>query len=331
MATVYVNPTSGNDSTGDGTSSAPWLTVSKANTETTTGDTVIIQAGTHTMTASTIADFVEARTYEGQLNSSNKVATILDCNGDDISGTDIGAASITISLKNLEFKNINTTDLSLVSAYSTINIGHTGMTLLFEGCIFDNIALGSSGSSNTAGWYGSLFGTEFVSGADTLTGSTVTFNKCRFSNLGKISGATAGCSGLTGFNTVDSADVTLTSCVVDFSDAGHGGGQVDQLTGSREFGNITTEQNITIRNSIIYMSSGSMQLTRHRQASGSNEFILDANYADNIFFGTYTLDSNANYTIDDVLTSDPKFVSVANNNFDLRPDVSPAINAGVTI
>ena len=44
----YLNADTGNDSTGDGSSSTPWLTISKAHTEASSGDTVVCQDSTAT-------------------------------------------------------------------------------------------------------------------------------------------------------------------------------------------------------------------------------------------------------------------------------------------
>jgi len=47
---IYVSET-GNDSTGDGSSGNPYLTISKGVTEATVGDTVYIVAGTYNINA----------------------------------------------------------------------------------------------------------------------------------------------------------------------------------------------------------------------------------------------------------------------------------------
>ena len=330
MATYYVNPTSGNDTTGDGTSGTPWLTVNKANTESTNADIIVIQAGTHTMTSTTIGYFTEARTYRGELTIYNTLATILDCNGSDIAGTDIGADSININLEYLEFKNINTTDLTLISANSTFQIEFDNTNLTFTRCKFDNVALGASGSTNNAGWWGFLFGTSFLTGGY-LSGSIVLFDRCEFSRFGNISGATAGTGGIVGLYNSDTADIQFNKCVLDVTDGGHGGGQIPQMFGARDFGNLGNDITITMRNCITYQSSGTMLLARHKAAFGGNIFIVDADYADNIFFGTYTLDADATYTLDDVTTTDPQFVSAANQNYNVRPDITNVINAGVDV
>jgi hypothetical protein len=46
MATYYINADTGNDTTGDGSSGNPWLTLSKAHTEASTGDTIVCQDST---------------------------------------------------------------------------------------------------------------------------------------------------------------------------------------------------------------------------------------------------------------------------------------------
>ena len=61
MATVYIAET-GDDSTGDGTETNPWATISKANTETVDGDTIIASG---TFDLQTDGSFSEARTYKG--------------------------------------------------------------------------------------------------------------------------------------------------------------------------------------------------------------------------------------------------------------------------
>ena len=50
----YLNADTGDDSTGDGSSSTPWLTISKAHTEASSGDTIICQDSTAEYAFSTI-------------------------------------------------------------------------------------------------------------------------------------------------------------------------------------------------------------------------------------------------------------------------------------
>ena len=65
MATYYLNADTGNNTTGTGTSALPWLTIAKAVTSSTTGDTIYCQNSTATYSW-VLQDFVSGRTVTGQ-------------------------------------------------------------------------------------------------------------------------------------------------------------------------------------------------------------------------------------------------------------------------
>lgn len=330
MATYYVDPTSGNDSTGDGTSALPWLTVSKANTESTTGDTIVIKSGTHTMTESTMSNFTQSRTYTGQTVAGVNV-TILDLDGSFMDRVPLGSNGATINFNNLNIININTTDLSLITTSSVFTIGFTGMTLSLSNIKVNNVALGSNAATNTAGWYGCLFGTEFVS-SGALEGTIITMSRCEFGNMGQVSGTSVGCSGFFGSYVVDAVDLRIYNCTFDVTDPGFGGGQISHLFGSRQFQNLVKNQSVIMRNSIAYMTSGSCALTIHQATYQSTySFVLDANYSDNVLYGTWTLDSDATYSVSNCQTVDPKFVNPTTGDYRLRPDLTTLANTGASL
>ena len=67
MPTYYIS-TTGNDTTGDGSSGNPWLTVSKFHNACANGDTLIVKAGTYTWASQT---FTKSVTIQGETTNPN--------------------------------------------------------------------------------------------------------------------------------------------------------------------------------------------------------------------------------------------------------------------
>ncbi len=93
MANYYIAPT-GNDTTGNGTVGTPWLTTSKANTSSTTGDTIYLLAGTYTFTAANYP-MIGNRTYIG----ADPNTTILDGGGATITNCVMSSATSANTIK----------------------------------------------------------------------------------------------------------------------------------------------------------------------------------------------------------------------------------------
>lgn len=168
MATWYINADTGNDTTGDGSSGNPWLTISKAHTEASADDTVVCQDSTATFTWTTQV-FTKNLTVQGEQD---------DASGAVFDGAaasfrwDIGANTITI--EKITFQNA----ASVATERGTFTLV-PNTVLVMTACIFDGIITPTSGVD--AGLIGTL------SGEIDITSVTITnclFNDCVGNNVG---------------------------------------------------------------------------------------------------------------------------------------------------
>ena len=145
MATYYI-ATTGNDSTGNGSSSTPWLTLSKAYTSSTTGDTIIVKDGTYTFATATMSN----RTIQA---ANNGLAIF-----DGASATALWTLS-NMALTGLVFQNFS---------YNSGNAGlfSFGASVSFSNCIFKSLTVGTS-------YRASLFYTLTASSTLTLTSCVI--------------------------------------------------------------------------------------------------------------------------------------------------------------
>lgn len=305
MATYYVDPTSGDNANDGSTEALAFATIAYANTQSTTGDTIQIVAGTHTVTTLTMD---EPRIYAGTLNEYGELATTLDFNGAFTSGA--GASSVEafgasdFLLKDIKIIGHNTTDNNLwrYPFGNDANGGADGWSVTLR-----NVDLSDWNVGNTTGVFtGSIFHYR-----PTTVPMTFTLDRCKLWDIRLTSGATFGGiismnQKLINFEVLDSRLVFTPSS----------GSQMTFVLTTNT--NQSTNAGVKVRNSVLYSTAGSIAVADN-QTSG-----LDLNHADNIFFGTYT-DAGA---LTNVLTSDPQFISIANGNLDFRPDITPVENAG---
>lgn len=160
MASYFISPT-GNDTTGLGTLASPWLTISKAVSSSTTGDTINVAAGTYTFST---LNFISARNIVGP--------SLLGLNGLPTAIFDgAGASSPTWSVfgnstfTNLIFQNI------IHLANNLFFIVISGTPTYFNRCVFRNITLYSSANA-----------TSSVMNPNT-GGCTTTITNCLFYNI----------------------------------------------------------------------------------------------------------------------------------------------------
>ena len=105
MATWNINPTTGNDSTGNGTT-LPWKTVQKGHDMASAGDTLLIAAGTHSITGSTIsASISKSLTVMGPRLARE---CVLD-GGVSLAGAWMRttASNVSLTIQNLQFRRID--------------------------------------------------------------------------------------------------------------------------------------------------------------------------------------------------------------------------------
>ena len=128
MATYYCNADSGNDTTGDGSSGNPWLTIAKAMTSSTTGDAVILQ------------DSVAVYTLSANMTTTDKTISAVTLGDAVIDGTGVSFSYWFVnnaSFTNLIFQNINKTTDSYTCVF------HAGGTdnINFTNCIFRDFTI----------------------------------------------------------------------------------------------------------------------------------------------------------------------------------------------
>ena len=132
MATTwYLNASTGSDTTGDGSSGNPWLTVGKAHAEAADGDTVILQDSVATYTFADFA-FTKGLTLQGQQ--------------DDASGAVLDGASAARMWQFTQpfvyiIKNITSQNILGADPYAFyLGTANTEINFSFINCVFDNVA-----------------------------------------------------------------------------------------------------------------------------------------------------------------------------------------------
>jgi hypothetical protein len=179
MATVYLNASTGNDARTYAQAqviTTPWLTVAKCNTSATTGDTIVMAAGTYTFAPIV---FAKSFTIIGAALINGMPTTILDGAAATVMWH-TGPVGGTHTMSNLIFQNA-------VVAVNTVLIGGNdsgagnNVSLTLNNCVIRNISV-----SNVSGEGG-------VVGFDYMSGNTLTLNNCLIYGIAAIgAGASRG-------------------------------------------------------------------------------------------------------------------------------------------
>lgn len=215
MATYYI-ATTGNDTTGDGSSGNPWLTISKAHTAASSGDTVMVAAGTYTWTDQT---FTKSLTIIG----AGITQTVFNGGGAAIRWT-LGA--YTLSVSGIKFTG------SLLSN-NGVFIVVTDTILIMENCLFSGLTINAS----------TLGGIIGINGG--VVPISITLTSCIFDNCKNSGNALIGVRSWTGTHTV-----TITGCTIIFTDAT---AACDYLF---TFQSATSALSIVMKNTIVYNTTG---------------------------------------------------------------------------
>lgn len=190
MATKYINADTGNDTTGNGTSSLPYLTLAKGLATTSAGDTIYCQNSTATYA-------FENATYTNKtIRGESTTGVVFDGGGASKSWTSgTGTASVSTltiqNLSNIDFinvialstgsvqtltvSNIIFKDITVVTGYGCL-IGNNAwsaglLDITINSCVFNNIAQTYAG-----GYYG------LISLIDPDPASIVRMNNCTYFN-----------------------------------------------------------------------------------------------------------------------------------------------------
>jgi hypothetical protein len=160
MATYYINADTGNDNTGDGSASSPWLTISHAKDNVVDNDTIICQnaAAAYLFERLTIANTI---TIQGQSLS----AVVFSTTSDILEGWKVDSGK-TLTLKTITFSDcaVNTSE-----SYSYLFTGD----MVVEQCIFMRINITTGGLAWASGIFNRIY-SNF---------STYVFNSCLFYDI----------------------------------------------------------------------------------------------------------------------------------------------------
>lgn len=290
MAEYFLNADTGDNSTGDGSSGSPWETLAYAFDQSSAGDTIICQDSTATY--SFVDDtFDHNITIQGEQDDAS--GAVFDGAG----GQNIRwfvSAGVTLNITKITFTNVNdTTEIP-----SEISAHGDNATITATSCVFhDWVGYGSPGSQGA-----------ILCAGDTghLTGVTITAISCLFYDIHNV----ANTYGILNTRTSINATLNMTSCTVYSNTETPVSGVV--VAFSLEAGNV-----INLKNNIyVDGQSASLKII----STGGGGIAVSKNVSYNDYYGT--VDEGGTGSI----TSDPLFVDVDNNNFNLRPS-SPCIDS----
>lgn len=295
MATWYLNADTGNDTTGTGAVGAPYLTLAKALTVYTAGDTIYFQNSTAHYT------FVNATIDKNcTITGQSKEGVILDGTG---SSAQWIMRNATIAVSEITFYDAYTTSTSPYGMFSpTANTSNT--TLTFTECDFKDIRNANHALAGIVG--------NFSIGAGTVV--NITFHKCRWFRYEMTGNNSSFFAQRTG--AVGTFNITFTECTADFKvTAGIGTFYYqDNLAGG------TVTQNI--KNCIFTVRSGNMNW---RNIFGAGTFTCTYT----TIYGVTSVHSSITSQAG-VSQTDPQLVDPDNENFNLR-QTSTKIDAGTDL
>lgn len=292
MATYYINADTGNDTTGNGSSSTPWLTLSKAISSSATTDTIILQSATNAYTMSGDLN-LGSRTFTGVSPSATRV---------DAGGASrqfiVTPASSTPTVNNIRFTNFLYSSSNKAVFYCAV----PSCNLTVNDCQFDNISVYSDNNNNSGAVFLQFNNSE---------GSTNNINRCLFYNIKKNAAASnITCVLSAAANGAVKPITNITGCTFYISATGTTKLAYFIGTFSLYYGVYN------IKNTIIYQTDTSVPFV-------SNTYTQTTSYSDIIGYSSAPTGTG-------VISSDPLFIDAANNNFKLRP-TSPCIGTGTLV
>ena len=288
MATVYIAET-GDDSTGDGTQDNPYLTLSKANTESDVGDTILIMNGTYTVTSNNY-NMTANRIYTGESIGG----AILD-GGNSNPAIAIGNINWEVTINNITFQNFIR---SSGSTPHTIQVD-TGTThyAILNNCIIRNITIFSTSSGHSQA-------AVFTNGAGGRT--QLELNGCLFDTIDAYPGSAQNRSIIQLYS---SSNLKINACTFYLK-------ETDNITVQSIIGRFSHNLDILeVKNSILYADASlSIGLVSATELTGNSG---------------YNCRYNVGYSFshDGDITLDPKFIDAPNGDFRLQTN-SPCLGTG---
>lgn len=323
MATYYI-ATDGNDTTGDGSSATPWLTLTKANTVAVLGDTVIIKAGTYDWSNAGYKSFTAPVTYEGQGE------VIFDGGGAKLQ-TIVKAENTSVTIKNITFQDAKVIDdvssavcsplFMATSAYN--DLGKTTYENVIVRDVYTRISV-TDNNHNTGGVFGS----------QAQRTNTIDFKNCLITNVNRTTPSDYGnvdrnCAIFA--TSSGNASNNVTNLYIENTTIGMPtGSTLSHIFHCEDYLTIASNINITIVNSIFYNGAGgTVRWSSVGDGSGADpatKATWNVTYSD-----AYLLTAPPTTGIGTgYITADPLFVSPETCGYELRP-TSPCKRTGVII
>jgi hypothetical protein len=300
VATYYINASTGNDTTGSGTAGSPWLTVSKAHTMASDGDTVVLQSTSSTYNHTSALTFTKSLTIQGEEDDAS--GAVIDGGLSATIGTWLlNTANKLLTIKNLTFQNIINWD----SGYGILKIGAASGTteIALENCIFK--------STNQLG-AGGVFAASDAAAVIYRLKNVLIDNVHSNAATGSIFQFTGSSSG--------SKYVYIQNSTLYNNRSSN---YVKYVFYNSTFLN----RNVYLTNAIVRDEHEAVLFTNNEiDGGGGGTLSIEYSCVSGLDTGTYsppTLDTGS-------ISSNPLFVDPGNSNFNLRP-TSPCLNTGTLI
>jgi hypothetical protein len=300
MADIYVDPTSGDDTTGDGSTGTPYKTINKADQTATSGDTIVIKDGTHTLSANQLNTVDTSTTIRSENNDAS--TCIIDGTATLYYNSILVTGGVICTIQNITFKN-----MKVPNVYGVIEVSSATATILK--CLF----IDCGGHDNS----GVIFN-------DNSTPSTITVDRCVFYGYSGTGGVGNGwftkyrnsSSGTLDWNILNNVFV-LTATSTPLSQA------IGLATGW-----VGASGPVIVKNNIFYQDNASSFLIISARDGFDVTFRNNCTYATGTS-GGFGVSTNVDTDLDNI-TGDPLFVDIATLDFRIGP-LSPCINAGTLL